>query len=251
MKALKYLAAALIAGLMTTGAALAAEPPKAQEKPEAAIKRSLEAARSDIKVTSVIPSEINGIYAAQIQNGPLVYVSADGKYFLTGDLYQIQPQGFVNLAEQRRSVERAKAIAAVKPADMVIFKPKDGTKAVINVFTDVECGWCQKLHKEIAQYNALGIEVRYLAFPRAGIGSEDYQKMVTVWCSKDRPATLTKFKNREAVPISTCKDNPVASQYELGVQLGVEGTPAMVTASGELLPGYLPPPELAHRLGLR
>lgn len=251
MKALKQVIAALVAGLMTAGLALAAEPPKALDKPEAAIKRALEAARSDIKVTSVTPSEIGGVYAAQIQNGPLVYVSADGKYFLTGDLYQIQPQGFVNLAEQRRSVDRAKAIAAVKPQDMVVFKPKDGTKAVINVFTDVECGWCQKLHKEMAQYNALGIEVRYLAFPRAGIGSEDYQKMVTVWCSKDRQATLTKFKNREPVPISTCKDNPVAAQYELGVQVGVEGTPALVTASGELLPGYLPPQELAQRLGLR
>ena len=251
MNMLKQMIAALAFGALTATAALAAEPPKALEKPEAVIKRALESARSDVKVATVAPSEIPGLYAAQIQNGPTVYVSADGKYFVAGDLYQIQPQGYVNLAEQRRGAERAKALAAVKPEDMVIFKPKDGTKAVINVFTDVECGWCQKLHREMAQYNALGIEVRYLAFPRAGIGSEDYQKMVTVWCSKDRQATLTRFKNRETVPISTCKDNPVAAQYHLGEQLGVEGTPALITAKGELLPGYLPPQELAQRLGLR
>lgn len=243
-----------VGGVLAGGALLAPDFARADApaagKPEEVIKRALEAARADVKVNAVTPSEIDGLYTVEIHNGPTVYASADGRYFVLGDLFQVQPKGFLNLAEQKRNAGRAKALAAVKPEDMVIFKPKDGTKAVINVFTDVECGWCQKLHKEMAQYNALGIEVRYLAFPRAGIGSEDYQKMVTVWCSKDRGNTLTRFKNREAVPISTCKDNPVAAQYELGSRIGVEGTPALVTARGELLPGYLPPQELAQRLGL-
>lgn len=226
------------------------------EKPEAVIKRTLEV-RPDIKVESVAPSEIPGLYAVQLQNGPMVYTSADGKYFVHGEMFAVKDKSFVNLTEQRAIAEearlnpqRAKEIAAVKTKDMIVFKPNGATKAVINVFTDVDCGFCQKFHKEVPQLNAMGIEVRYLAYPRAGIGSESYQKLVTAWCSKDRQGTLTRYKNREAVPINTCSDNPVAAEYQLGDRLGVNGTPTLVTASGELIMGYVPAQELAQRLGV-
>ena len=223
----------------------------AAEKPEVAIKRMLEGSRPDVKVVSVTASEINGLYAVQIKDGPTVYTSPDGKYFVAGDLYQIQPGGFVNLGEQRRNGDRAKEIAALKTSDMIVFKPKGATKAVVNVFTDFDCGYCQKLHQEVPQLNAMGIEVRYLAYPRAGIGSETYQKLVTAWCAKDRQGTLTRFKNRENVPISTCANNPVTAQFELGERIGVTGTPALITATGELIPGYMPAAELAQKLGVR
>jgi thiol:disulfide interchange protein DsbC len=221
------------------------------EKPEAVIKRVLESSRSDIKVTSVAASEIAGLYAVQVENGPLVYATPDGKYFVIGDLFQVQAQGFVNLGEQRRNGDRVKELAAVKTSDMIVFKAKGPTKAVVNVFTDFDCGYCQKLHKEVPQLNEMGIEVRYLAYPRAGIGSETYQKLVTAWCSKDRQGTLTRFKNRENVPISTCANNPVSAEFELGERIGVSGTPALITAKGELIPGYMPARDLAQRLGVR
>jgi thiol:disulfide interchange protein DsbC len=223
----------------------------AAEKPEAVIKRALEGTRPDVKVGSVAASEINGLYVVQIKDGPTVYASADGKYFVAGDLYEVQAGGFVNLGEQRRNGERAKELAALKPADMIVFKSKGATKAVVSVFTDFDCGYCQKLHQEVPKLNAMGIEVRYLAYPRAGIGSDTYQKLVTAWCAKDRQGTLTRFKNREHVPISTCANNPVGAQYQLGERMGVTGTPALITASGELIPGYMPAAELAQRLGVR
>jgi thiol:disulfide interchange protein DsbC len=223
----------------------------AQEKPEAVIKRVLESSRPDVKVANIAASEIDGLYAVQIENGPLVYATPDGKHFLIGDLFEVQAKGFVNLAEQRRNGDRVKELAAVKLSDMIIFKAKGPTKAVVNVFTDVDCGYCQKLHREVPQLNELGIEVRYLAYPRAGIGSEAYQKLVTAWCAKDRQGTLTRYKNRENVPISTCANNPVSAEFELGERIGVNGTPALVTAKGELIPGYMPAQELAQRLGVR
>lgn len=251
MKTLKRWAAAAAVSLLA-GSALAANAVAAPATgAEATIKRALETSRPDVKVATVAPSEIPGLYVVQIDNGPQVYASPDGKYFVLGELFEVRDKGFVNLAEQRRNGERAKAMAAVKLQDMVVFKPKGPTKAVINVFTDVECGWCQKLHQEVPQLNAMGIEVRYLAYPRAGIGSPDYQKMVTIWCAKDRQDTLTRFKQREAVPIKTCKDNPVAAQFQMGERIGVNGTPALVTADGELLPGYVPAADLAQRLGVR
>lgn len=233
--------------------ALFALPVMAQsqvDKIETAIKQSLEV-RPDVKVESIASSEIPGLYAVQIKDGPMVYASPDGKYFLHGEMYTVQDKAYVNLTEQRASGLRAKEIAAVKTKDMIIFKAKGPTKAVINVFTDIDCGYCRKLHKEIGEINALGIEVRYLAYPRAGIGSESYQKMVTAWCAKDRQGTLTRFKNGEALPINTCSDNPVTSQYQLGERIGVSGTPSLITASGELIPGYMPAKELAERLGLK
>jgi thiol:disulfide interchange protein DsbC len=223
----------------------------AAKSPAAVIKRMLESSRSDVKVSTVVPSEIPGLYAVQMENGPLVYASADGKHFVLGELYEVQAKDFVNLAERRRSGERVKELAAVKLNDMIVFKAKGATKAVVNVFTDVDCGYCQKLHKEVPQLNEMGIEVRYLAYPRAGIGSETYQKLVTAWCSKDRQGTLTRYKNHENIPINACPNNPVSAEFALGGRIGVSGTPALITAKGELIPGYMPAQELAQRLGVR
>lgn len=246
---MKFFRSAVAIGVCALSSALAF----AAETPEQAIKRQLEAARTDIKVQSVAPSKITGVYAVQLVSGPMVYASADGKHFILGDLFAVQgpSQGFVNLAEQARNGERAALLATVKTQDMVIFKPTGKPKAVISVFTDVDCGYCRKLHKEVPQLNARGIEVRYLAYPRAGIGSESYQKLVTIWCAKDRQAAMTRFKNGEHVATSTCKDNPISDQYTLGDKMGVNGTPALVKVDGELIPGYMPADELAKTLGVK
>lgn len=241
----KIVAAAAVSALFALPA-LAADA----EKPEVVIKRTLEV-RPDVKVESVVPSEISGVYAVQLKEGPLLYTSADGKYFVHGELFAVQDKSFVNLTEQRASGQRAKEMAAVKIKDMIVFKSKGPAKAVVNVFTDIDCGYCQKFHQEVPQLNAMGIEVRYLAYPRAGVGSESYQKLVTAWCAKDRQGTLTRYKNRQAVPINTCADNPVAAEFELGDRLGVRGTPTLITAAGDLIPGYVPAGELAQRLGVQ
>jgi thiol:disulfide interchange protein DsbC len=245
------LRAALLAAVAASAPVAQVHAQAAADPAEAAIKRALEGSRPDVKVESVGASEIKGIYAVKIKDGPWVYASADGKYFVLGDMYAVQAGGFVNLGEERRNGERAKELAAVKPEDMIIFKAKGEPKTVLTVFTDFDCGYCQLLHKEVPQLNALGIEVRYLAYPREGIGSETYEKLVTAWCAKDRQATLTRFKNREKVPISTCANNPVSAQYHLGERLGISGTPALITSKGELIAGYMPAADLAQKLGVR
>jgi thiol:disulfide interchange protein DsbC len=232
------------------GAAIAAEQP-APAAVTTAIRQAIETSRPDLKVKSVAVSAMPGLYAVQIGDGPVVYATADGRHFVLGDLFEVKPTGFVNLAEQQRDGERAKLIAGVKPADMIIFKPKGATKAVINVFTDVDCFYCQKLHQEVPALNQMGIEVRYLAWPRSGLTGETYNKMVTAWCAKDRQQTLTQLKSRAPVPLKSCTPNPVAAQYQLGVKMGLNGTPAMITQSGTLLPGYMPAADLAHALGVK
>jgi thiol:disulfide interchange protein DsbC len=133
---------------------------------------------------------------------------------------------------------------------MIIFKPAGATKAIMNVFTDIDCGYCRKLHQEVAELNALGIEVRYLAYPRAGIPSASYDKIATAWCAQDQQQTLTKAKRGESVATAVCADNPVAEHYALGQRIGVAGTPAIVLMDGTLIPGYQPAASFAQILGL-
>ena len=200
-------------------------------------------------VTSVAPTPVAGIYFVEVQDGSVLYADAAGTHVIAGDMYALTESGPVNLAEVGRRERRSGLLAGVDVADMIVFTPKE-TKAVINVFTDVDCGYCRKLHQERAELAEYGIELRYLAYPRAGIESQTYENMVSAWCAVDRQDALTRLKQGDAVAAKTC-ENPVAEQYELGALVGVEGTPTLVTPSGELIPGYLPAAELAQKLGVR
>jgi thiol:disulfide interchange protein DsbC len=122
-------------------------------------------------------------------------------------------------------------------------------KATISVFTDVDCGYCRKLHLEVPELNARGIEVRYLAFPRQGTTSPSFDKLVSAWCAADRNDAITRLKRGETIPRKSCA-NPVERQYVLGHQMGVEGTPAIIFEDGSLHPGYAPAADLAKLLGL-
>ncbi len=215
------------------------------------IKEAFKTVRPDWSIQSVQATPIDGIYKVQIANGPHVYSSASGEYFIAGDLYQVAPAGFVNHTEKERETGRAEQLANISVEDMIVFSPAEKpVKASIMVFTDVDCFYCQKLHQEVPDLNRIGIEVRYLAYPRAGIGSESYKKIASAWCADDQQTAITKLKNRQNIEENVCKDNPVARHFQLGHSIGVNGTPAMVTSDGRLIPGYQPALQLAQTLGV-
>lgn len=220
------------------------------QQTQRAISRALTSVHPEWKVIAVRPSAVSGLYEVELQAGMLLYATADGRYVVDGDLYEIASGTLVSLTEQVRQKQRADRLAAVKREDMIIFSPPppQATKAVLYVFTDVDCGYCQKFHQEVLQLNSMGIEVRYLAWPRSGFDSDTYRKMATIWCAKDRQTMLTRFKNRESVPIDVCENNPVADQFLLGQELGIRGTPALVFANGALQPGYIPAARLVPML---
>jgi thiol:disulfide interchange protein DsbC len=240
----------LLASLATllTFAAVWAAAETARSGPEALIRERLEAARPGLPIQLIAASEVEGLYRIELASGEMLHATADGKYFF-GDLWEIRARDLVNLSELRRNDQRKELLAKLDPKDMVVFAPAGGTRAIVNVFTDIDCGYCQKLHSEMAQYNALGIEIRYLAYPRAGLGSPSAAKLITAWCSDNRQDALTRLKRQEAVPSRTC-DSPVEEDYALGQQLGVNGTPALVLQDGRMVPGYVPAAELAGLLGL-
>lgn len=205
--------------------------------------------RPGIPIERVSTTAIPGIYALEIRGGAVFYGTEDGRYLFAGDMYELTDTELVNLAEADRNDKRKSLMAELDLKDMVIFAPKVPTRAAISVFTDVDCPYCQKLHLEVPRLNELGIEVRYLAFPRAGVGSDSYDKMVSAWCSKDPQNAITKLKARQAIPDATCS-NPVAAEFELGHKVGVTGTPAIVLEDGQLLPGYMSADDLAEKLGI-
>jgi thiol:disulfide interchange protein DsbC len=239
---------------VTAGAACAAEEkskPQAAsiEKVKQAITAELQAAKPGITVTSVESSVIPGLYKTMI-GGTQVYATADGKYFIAGEVFEVSPGKIVNLTDQERNVERAKVIAGINKKDTINFAPKGAVKKVMYVFTDVDCGYCQLLHSKVAEYNDLGIEVRYLAYPRAGIPSKSYSKIASAWCAKDRNDAITKLKNRQEIPENVCEGNPVPAQFDLGRQIGLSGTPALLFEDGQMIGGYVEPARLLEMLQL-
>lgn len=226
---------------------------------EETIVERLQQARPDMTFTSVRPSPLPGLYQAQVVGGPLLYVTPTGDKFIAGEIFLVQPSGFAKYEDPAIIAERKKLLSSINPKDAITFKAKGPTKAVVYVFTDVDCGYCRKLNSQMNTYTEqgqqkpgytdLGIEIRYLAYPRAGIPSPSADKLITAWCSKDKQKALTMLKDEQPVPAVTC-NSPVAAQFELGGKIGVNGTPAMWIPSGELKPGYLPPAELAKELGI-
>ncbi len=238
---------AAIAALVLAAQAHAADSADAAAE---AIGRALSKSRPDLHFGAPRPSAIAGMYEVQVIDGPVIYVNREGTHFVAGDLFEIRADGFANLDEVGRQQERARLIAAVDTKDMIVFAPPE-PRATIAVFTDVDCGYCRKLHNEIAEINALGIAVHYLAYPRAGVGSPSYRKIASAWCADDRKAALTALKRGGEIPENVCAGNPVADQILLGEKVGVSGTPALVLEDGTLVPGYRPAKELAKMLGLQ
>ena len=210
---------------------------------EDAIKQALAKSMPSVKVESVKPSEISGLYEVTV-GGNIFYVSGDGKYLLQGHLVDVAAR--TDLTEEKLNGARKQAIEKLGVDKMIVFKPKI-SKYTVSVFTDIDCGYCRKLHSEIDQYMAQGITIQYLFFPRAGKDSDSYKKAVSVWCASDRKAALTAAKKGDTPPAKTC-DNPVDEHMQLGEDFEVKGTPMIVTEKGNIFPGYLPAKQLFEAL---
>jgi thiol:disulfide interchange protein DsbC len=221
-----------------SGVVLAQAP--AKPDPRAAIAKKF----GDITVEDVRVSPINGVYEIS-RDSEISYVTADGKYAILGDLFDVDSDA--NLSESRRRTIRARMISAVPENEMLVFSPKD-PKYTITVFTDIDCGYCRRLHSQIAEYNRLGIRVRYMFFPRSGPNTDSWHKAEAVWCSSNRNDALTRANNGEDVKAPKCPADIIKRDFELGQKLMVEGTPAIFLQSGEMLPGYAPPGALVKYL---
>ena len=233
------LLAALLANLLMVSTFATA----AEEAGAGIVEEKVRAMVPNAKTIAVSETPIEGILQVQI-NSDIVYVSADGQYLLQGQIMDMETR--TNITDQAKSGIRAALLDGLNRDDQISFAPEK-PKYDLLVFTDIDCGYCRKLHNQVDEYNEEGIAIHYMAFPRAGIGSGSYDKFVSVWCADDQQSALTLAKNGDDPEPLKC-NNPIAEQYDLGREVGVTGTPALVTMDGTLIPGYVPPAQLRERL---
>lgn len=245
MKIKKWLLMALLAASPWIGAS---EDPKSVH-----VKAELQKSLAQYTITQVEKTEMPGMYAVEINGADWIYVSEDARYVFSGNMFAVREGQLTDLTELKKTQLRKELLASVPLQDMVVFAPAKETKAVIYAFTDVDCGYCKRFHKEVPRLNELGIEVRYLAWPRSGLGENSLtnKKMRAVWCAKDRKEALTQSKRDEEISPApeSCK-TPIPKQYNLGLKLGVAGTPALYLEDGTQAGGYRAADDLAKQLGL-
>lgn len=209
----------------------------------ARVRNSLRVLIPSLTVDSVSPSPVPGLYEVTF-GSHIVYVSGDGKYLVQGEITDLMTRE--PITERRKQGLMQAAIEGLSEQDMIIYGDSD-LPHTVTVFTDIDCGYCRKLHSQMADYNKRGIRVRYLAYPRAGVGSGSYRDAVSVWCADDPKAAMTRAKRGEKIPAREC-ENPVSEHFQLGQDFGIRGTPTMVLDDGELIPGYVPPERLGSTL---
>ena len=202
---------------------------------------------ADAVIESIEPSVFDGIYKVYYGDLQPIYVSQDGNFFIYGDMYQINSNRIINITNEETKSRRVDLLSSIPSNELIIFKSKNEISA-ITVFTDVDCGYCRKLHSQISEYNKVGITVKYAAFPRSGIGTQTFTRMVGAWCADDPKKVITDLKNDKKLNLDFCDGQPIAKHYVIGQKLGISGTPAIITPDGELIQGYVSPEELLSRL---
>jgi thiol:disulfide interchange protein DsbC len=215
------------------------------DEPAQPTKEELAAKLNGVSPSDITASPIEGLYQVAVGSN-VAYLTADGRFLIQGEVYDLE--SLENVTEATRAAARVELLDAVEPSETIVFAAKGERKHRVTIFTDIDCGYCRQFHRDIEKVNELGIEVRYLFYPRTGPDTESWAKADKVWCADDRNAALTRAKLGGAVPDAECASTPVAEHFELGRQVGVRGTPAMYADNGELLGGYLPPDRLLETL---
>jgi thiol:disulfide interchange protein DsbC len=214
---------------------------KPTENETAKIRSVLKQHFPDITVDEISDSPVKGISQVSAA-GSILYVTNDGHYAFNGDIIDLQ-NSQTNLTEDVRKQARLNGLKALGQQNMIVFSPKN-PKYTVTVFTDVDCGYCRKLQSEMPKINSLGIAIRYLAFPRTGPNTPTFDKMVSVWCAKDKKQALTLAKEDKPIEPNLCPNNDVMKEFQFGMKIGVSGTPTLIFEDGTMIPGYLPPEKL-------
>lgn len=228
----------LVLGLLVCGTAFASQDVEKFEAVKNKVQNSL-----GMQVKSIADSPVAGLFQLETNKG-LFYSSVDGQFLIQARIYNID-QGMLNETEVALGSMRLSGIEDFKDS-MIEYKAKN-EKYVVTVFTDINCGYCRKLHNDMAKYNDLGISVHYLAYPREGLRSQTYQDMISVWCADDRKQALNDAKSGKKVAVKAC-DSKVAEEYAFGQSIGVNGTPNIILPDGSVIPGYQPPELLIKAL---
>lgn len=246
---LRKLLLAIVAGGLAFGACAADSAAGVNGNAEKLVRQAVLRLAPGVQIDSIKSAGMPGFYQV-IASGRMVYVSTDGKYMFNGDLIDLTSRN--NLSDVAWAAFRKAELAKVPESQRIVFAPAN-PKYRVTVFTDVNCGYCRALHQHVAEFNKDGIAVEYLAWPREGVTTTagnltpTYKEMVSVWCAADRKVAFTAAKNGQLPKSASCA-NPVKDEFDLGVKLGVSGTPTIIGQNGMVLGGYVTPDQLLKML---
>lgn len=227
------LSAALMSSVCAQAATIAKDT-------DAAIRKNLGAKLPQMQISAIDTTPVPDIYQVSLATGEVLHVYKEGDYLLSGEMFAVQGEGGLkNLTEDFRSQGRKQSIQAINKADTITFAAKGESKSDVYVFTDIDCGYCRKFHAEVPALNAKGVNVHYLAWPRAGVESDVGKQTQNIWCSEDPQAALTLAKQGKAVPQSKPCNRSIQTQFDLGLKLGIDGTPAVFLSDGRKVGGYM------------
>lgn len=243
-------------GLDAVAGSMALETAGIDSEVAGALAAILAPVNEQVPIVSVRASDMPDVYEVILSNEQVLYVNASGSNFIVGDLFGLEDGVLVNLSGEAKDIARSayngvrqQAIGDMDVASLMIYPASVERLATVTIFTDVDCPYCRKLHAEMADYNKLGIEVRYAAYPRAGQGSKPYDDIVSAWCSEDPKNAMDMLMRLKSIEPAFC-DHPVDVHLAVGDSIGVTGTPAIVAEDGTIIPGYVSASELAYQLGL-
>lgn len=207
------------------------------------------ASQGQLEILAIKETPLDNIFEVELNTGELLYSDVSGDFLFAGDMYQTTVDGLMNLSSGTRQIRILERIARIPEDQMIVFSPETDIQATLTVFTDVDCTYCRALHRDMEDLLAKGIQIRYLAYPRGGESADSYEKMMSVWCSADRNKSLTQAKNGQNLPVREC-DTPILTHYDLGNQIGISGTPALIFPDGRLIPGYMDAERLVAMLNI-
>ncbi len=234
----------LTATAPATGEASGITERNAKQRLIETLQKHFKNANINAKIKDVKATEVPNLYWVNLEDMGSVYVTSDGKYLIQGDVIRLGGTQLSSISDQLQAAENKKLLSALKKEDLLVYPAKGKTKHVVYIFTDASCPYCHKLHAHLPEINAKGIEVRYIAWPR---GEQFMPAMESVWCSKDRKAAFELAMADSPLPPADCK-NPVREQYQMGLNMGINGTPAIYNTEGEHIGAYMTAEDLLKAL---
>lgn len=202
---------------------------------EAAIRKNLAERLPNLpKIDEVTKTPMDGLYEVRINQSEIFYTDAGGNFIIQGNL--IDTKARVDLTEQR--VEKLTAIdfkdLPLKDAFTIV---RGNGKRKVAVFEDPNCGYCKRFERDLAKVD--NVTVHVFLYPILSQDSAD--KSRHIWCAKDKGKAFLDWMVRDITPPAvSCDASALARNVEFGKKMRITGTPTLIFANGNRVPGAIP-----------
>lgn len=207
---------------------------------EAIIKRTVESRLGGVKVEAVAKTPYLGLYEVRL-DGEILYTDEKINYIFSGNI--IDAKSMQNITEKR-----LRDLTAIKwenlPLDAAVKTVRGNGKRTLAVFSDPNCPYCKRFEKDLAKVD----DVTIYTFLYPILSQDSHEKSKAVWCSADKSKAWSELMLNGTAPAAARCDTPIDKNVELGRKYRVTGTPTLIFANGERVPGAIPAEQIEKLL---